>query len=148
MAKKKELDNLATNVLAAEKAGLSYGKYMALKHEKEQPPKMAESPSPPGWKVCPQCGKKFYAEHGKRRYCSEFCHQQANYKAHRDRIVNSREPILPKICAVCGKEFMPFRNDKRIKYCNELCKMYAQNERSKEAHRERQALKRGVKDGD
>lgn len=71
MAKKKELDNLTINVLAAEKAGLSYGKYMALKYEKEQPPKI-EVPKPsPGWKVCPHCGKKSYATNGKMKCCSE-----------------------------------------------------------------------------
>ena len=134
MAKKKELDNLTINVLAAEKAGLSYGKYMALKHEKEQPPKMVEPPPQPCWKVCPHCGKKFYAEQGKRLYCSEFCYQQANYKAHRERILKNRKPVPPMICEICGNEFTPPKRDGRIKYCSDDCRA---NQK-----------KRGVKDGD
>lgn len=143
MAKKKELDNLTINVLAAEKAGLSYGKYMALKHEKEQPQKMAESPIPPGWKVCPHCGKKFYAEQGKRRYCSEFCYQQANYKAHRERIMEKRKSVPPVICKVCGNEFIPPKRDSRIKYCSDDCRSKAW-----EARRCARKESRGVKDGD
>lgn len=143
MAKKKELDNLTINVLAAEKAGLSYGKYMALKYEKEQPPKMVESPSPPGWKVCPHCGKKFYAEHGKRRYCSDFCYQQANYKAQRERILKNRKPILPVICEICGNEFTPPKRDGRIKYCSDDCRTKAWDAKCR-ARKE----SRGVKDGD
>ena len=119
---KKELDNLTLNVLAAEKAGMSYGKYMALKYEQEQPPKMAESPSPPGWKVCPYCGKKFYATHGNRQYCSDICSANAHYKMQRDKITKNQKLIPPKICATCGKEFIPSKNDKRIKYCGNECR--------------------------
>lgn len=142
MSKKEKLDNLTIDALAAEKAGLSYGKYMALKHEKEQPPKMVESPSPPGWKVCPHCGKKFYAEHGKRRYCSEFCQQQANYRAHRDRIFEKKS-VPPAICRVCGHEFTPPKRDGRIKYCSDECRSKAW-----EAKRLANKKKRGAKDGD
>lgn len=109
MAKKKELDNLTLNVLAAEKAGLSYGKYMALKYEKEQVPKAKAPTPPPGWKVCPFCGKKFYATHGKMKYCSDICAANAHYKMHLDRITGERKPIPPKICATCGKEFTPVK---------------------------------------
>lgn len=149
MAKKKEVDNLARCSNEALAAGMTYGKYMALKYEKEQAEKAKTHNSYPlpGWKVCPHCGKKFYATHGKMKYCSDICGANAHYKMQRDRIVNGREPIPPKICAVCGKEFTPPKNDSRIKYCNEWCKRYANNEHTKEAYRKKQAMKRGGTDG-
>lgn len=142
MAKKKEDDNLTRCSNEALAAGMTYGKYMALKYEKEQVPKAKAPTPPPGWKVCPHCGKKFYAEHGKRRYCSEFCQQQANYKAHRDRIFEKKS-VPPAICRVCGHEFTPPKRDGRIKYCSDECRSKAW-----EAKRLANKKKRGAKDGD
>lgn len=95
----------------------TYGKYMGQKEHQEQ----MKSPPPllPGWKICPNCGKRFYVNHGKRIYCSDYCAQAVQQKRRIER--RHQQPIPSKICAVCGKEFIPSRNDKRIKYCGTEC---------------------------
>lgn len=128
----------------ASDCGISYGKLVAEIDIPKVPTSTAQAPPPPsGWRVCPHCGKKFYAEHGKRRYCSEFCQQQANYKAHRDRIMKNQKPVPPQICIVCGNEFTPPKRDGRIKYCSDDCRSKAW-----EAKRHARKESRGVKDGD
>lgn len=148
MAKEEELDNLSRCSNEALAAGMTYGKYMALKYEKERPPKMGASPPLPGWKVCPYCGAKFYAAHGKMKYCSAICGTNATYQKRRETIIKNREPIPPKICAVCGKEFIPFNKDSRIKYCSEQCRLSNRSEIQEETYWKKKAEKRGVKDGD
>lgn len=119
---KKELDNLTRCSNEALAAGMTYGKYMAMKYEQEQVPKV-KAPKPlPGWRVCRHCGKKFYASHGNRQYCSDICSANAHYKMQRDKITKNQKLIPPKICATCGKEFIPSKNDKRIKYCGNECR--------------------------
>lgn len=102
--------------------GMTYGKYVAMIEASKAKPKASKSRSVPGWKLCPSCGKKFYATHGNAKYCSALCSADAHYKMHREQIEKRKKPIEPKICAVCGKEFTPCRNDKRIKYCSEECR--------------------------
>lgn len=97
----------------------TYGKLKAQKQCREHqklPPIL-----PPGWKICPQCGKRFFPNHGKRIYCSDLCGKNARQAARNEKRAKERPPIQPKICAICGKEFIPCRNDKRIKYCGIEC---------------------------
>lgn len=100
----------------------TYGKHQAQKewHDQIKQP----TPLPPGWKTCPKCGKRFYANHGKRIYCSDLCAREAKQNRRRER--QHQQPVPSKICAACGKEFIPSRNDKRIKYCSiECCEVAA-----------------------
>lgn len=90
--KEKELDNLTRCSIAAEKAGISYGKYMSMlygkrqaKAEKEQrpaeKPKKVFNPNPKiPVKVCAYCGKEFQTagRSANCKYCSWECSDGAN----------------------------------------------------------------------
>ena len=70
MGKKKELDQLDIDSSNAIKAGMSYGKYMAMKK-----PTKITPPEVVGYRhICQHCGKEFIAKYkGVRKYCSEQC---------------------------------------------------------------------------
>ena len=76
MGRKKKPDKLAQDAAKALAAGLSYGKWRAM-----QQPVETEKGIPEGYKICPQCGKKFKAGNNKK-FCEEYCRQQAyRYRA-------------------------------------------------------------------
>lgn len=110
------MDNLTRCVMEAEKAGMSYGKYMALKQGKTREIKAA--PRNDGEEfVCAHCGKKFLKEdHRKQKYCCDWCRKEAENKRRRD-LADIKE--LKKTCPQCGKEFTT--TERRQKYCGELC---------------------------
>lgn len=69
MKKNKELDYLALCSIAAQEAGTSYGKYMAM-HGYHPPIKSdrEDVEAPQGTpKICPNCGKMFYDSTTKRK---------------------------------------------------------------------------------
>lgn len=71
------MDNLSATALAARRAGMSYGKYVALHGvRKISEPIVVDEPT----KVCNGCGKEFLANSRGRlaRYCSEKCQYQHN----------------------------------------------------------------------
>lgn len=121
--KKKELDQLTIDSTNAIKAGLSYGKYMAIKPKTDVPvPKIKSGVE--YQHTCEFCGKDFvtYTRQA-RKFCSDHCREQSYYEIKR---VYPR----PQICSICGKEFMAqtFRN----KYCSEFCSKVAHGQRVKE----------------
>lgn len=115
---KKQMDQLDIDASNAIKAGMTYGKYMAMKN----PTTIVREPE--GQKhTCLFCGKVFYVTQKKvRKYCSDQC-RELSY-AHK-----RKEPAL-KACPICGKEFVAetYRN----KYCGEFCARVAQGQRCKE----------------
>lgn len=121
------MDNLTRCAIEAEKAGMSYGKYMALKQGKTREIKAA--PRNDGEEfVCAHCGKKFLKEdHRKRKYCCDRCRHAADWE-------RKRKPAAPKeftrICTKCGKEFTT--TERRQKYCGELCAKLAHLDRVKQ----------------
>ena len=118
MAKKK-MDKLSQDVTDAIKAGVSYGKYMAMKEPE------IEAPAKTGIKrICLHCGKEFFVNHRKRKdYCNDQCRENFYYQKYKK--------VAPtvKICPICGKEFMA--RNMHYKYCGELCKKVAHCERVK-----------------
>lgn len=74
MGRKKKPDKLSQDVAKALAAGMSYGKWKAM-----QQPVETEKGLPEGWKICPQCGKKFRSSQGKK-YCEAYCRNQAYYE--------------------------------------------------------------------
>lgn len=73
----KKPDYLTICSIAAQEAGMSYGKYMAM-HTGYHPPELADVEgveAPQGIpKICPNCGKMFYDRTTKRKvYCSFDC---------------------------------------------------------------------------
>lgn len=117
MAKKK-MDQLTQDAVAAHKAGMSYGKYMATKN----PPTIVRKPE--DYKhTCAFCGKEFYSKtKAVRKYCSDKCRQDYYYR--------TKHELIVKTCPICGKEFAAETNWN--KYCGEFCANVAQAQRSRE----------------
>ena len=81
------MDQLTRDSIAAQKAGMSYGKWKALHYRPEVIPVAVVEPEPvvvPEVKqtperICAICGEKL--PRGRRsdaKYCSPFCHAEAN----------------------------------------------------------------------
>lgn len=68
------MDKLARDSTAAIKAGMSYGKYMAMKE-----PVVVTPPERRGtWRTCPRCGKEFVRyDRIKATYCGVACQKSA-----------------------------------------------------------------------
>lgn len=76
------MDKLDKAVAAARKARMSYGKYMELKAEKEQPREAA----PSKWGFgCAWCGKHFYPRRITAKYCCTYCKEEAGKQRKRER---------------------------------------------------------------
>ena len=80
-------------------------------------------------KTCKNCGKKFYAEHGNKKYCSEECTKASHRNSQRNHYLEFKAVNRPqkKICPVCGVEFESNR-----KTCSAKCSraLYKQKLRS------------------
>ena len=128
--KKRELDQLTIDSTNAIKAGLSYGKYMALYKPATTTYRGSTTvPEEDGIKhTCQGCGKVFYAQNRKlRKFCCGSCREAFYYRAKR-----MREEMysLEKVCPICGKAFTAetYRN----KYCSEFCAKVGNGQRVKE----------------
>lgn len=68
------MDKLSRDSTAAIKAGMSYGKYMAMKE-----PVVVTPPERRGtWRTCPRCGKEFVRYDKMRQiYCDVTCQRAA-----------------------------------------------------------------------
>lgn len=109
--KKAETDQLTTDSTNAIKAGLSYGKYIALYgHSKVKQPHQA----PVGYKHnCQHCGKEFYVPDRRlQKFCSDICRERSYY-------VIKNGPPGEQTCPLCGKIFLP--KSRHNKYCSEVC---------------------------
>lgn len=77
---KKEMDNLTRDALAAQAAGMSYGKYKGLQHALGGQQQAAPAPTQSTRKtfdlVCLQCGGAFVAKSARKKYCCEDCKKQ------------------------------------------------------------------------
>lgn len=67
---KKKLDQLTKDSISAQKAGMSYGRYMAMKPQKGYAPKVETEEE---WPVCKVCGKVMVDVRKDRMYCSPEC---------------------------------------------------------------------------
>ncbi len=127
--KEVEIDKLSKDSCDALKAGMSYGKYMAMRGSS-----VATRPThePTGYyNVCQQCGKEFYVKDKKpRKFCSDRCREQSYYVP--------KIKTVTKVCQICGKEFESTKSQQ--KFCGEFCakvsksqKLRAWKEKMKEA---------------
>ena len=76
--RKKPLDNLTRDALAAEAAGMSYGNYKAMHPHTGSYP----APGPDACRriiTCANCGKEIVVM-TRRKYCSEYCRQEWQQK--------------------------------------------------------------------
>lgn len=80
----KELDQLTKDSIAAEKAGMSYGKYMAMKEPVVIKPK--QIPGVLRYGVCRWCGKEFPIFQDRYKvFCDDWCRNEAWNKTKRER---------------------------------------------------------------
>lgn len=73
------MDNLAKDAMLAKQNGISYGKFIAMRYEKEhtyvkkQEQDVDEEKERSGYIRCVFCNKYFYPNSGAQKYCSEMC---------------------------------------------------------------------------
>ena len=122
MERNKKMDKLSQDACDALKAGMSYGKYMAMKGYSVTARPTRE---PVGYRhVCQFCGKEFYVQDkSPRKFCNYYCRQNSYYVP---KIRN-----YEKACEVCGKEFVTTK--KQQKYCSEHCAKFAKSQQQMEA---------------
>lgn len=81
---KKGMDNLSKDAIAAQRAGVSYGQYMARQRDmgRVRPPEKKEETNPrlKHELVCAICGAKFKSVTRMRKYCSDSCKYKADRK--------------------------------------------------------------------
>ena len=88
------LDNLTKDVLAAEKAGMSYGRWKAL-HPKTKPEPKRKVTKEDGAKVyrnCRICGRRFEPQYPQQRICSDECRliSERNYNRQYQRLLREK----------------------------------------------------------
>ena len=80
-------------------------------------------------RICEQCGKEFYPNSTRQRFCNTDCtkaHQQAEKE--KKRFDEKGEHIFrQKVCKICGKPFWPSNGQEVL--CSEECKTINRNQR-------------------
>lgn len=115
------------DAIAAQKAGMSYGKYKAahpgtyLTSVEIEPPK---TPKPePVRRSCARCGKMFEVDaHQRQRYCSIECADATAKERDAELRRKQREATrerTKRVCPICGKEFTPSRLHRTL--CSQEC---------------------------
>lgn len=136
--RKKPLDRLTRDAIAADHAGQSYGKWKANHPQTgdvdDDSMEVAE-----GVKVliCMQCGKEFLANNkqSNKRYCSEECRYEAAMERDKER---NPDKYLPHPCPVCGKMVSAYRGRK---YCSVACKEEGNRQSQKERNQRKKEEK-------
>ena len=120
-----KLDKLTQDSIAARKAGMSYGQYMASRY---QPPVIEVDVPDPEARYCIRCGTEIpKTAHKSRRYCSEPCHNEARRemtaaKYHEKKLKEDPSHERRKrVCEICGKD-IPNNLHGCSRYCSDECK--------------------------
>lgn len=136
--KKQPLDHLTRDVLAAEKAGMSYGKWKALHPNTPEEDDEEEEKAPSSDEVvcnCKNCFQPFVKLKSKKNkvFCSTVC--QSHYNARKQQAKTRATTEKLAACRICGKVFMAdYRH--RV-YCGTEC--YRKGQQARRAERLRQA---------
>lgn len=127
---KKPPDHLTLCSIAAQKEGLSYGKYMA-KHNyhppclddlldeimRQQNMEADFIPWQPPKKQCAWCGEWFIRKGTNQKYCGANCQYEAFKKRQRDQALRGK---VQRYCTVCGAP-LPLAFSSRRLTCSEAC---------------------------
>ena len=141
--KKKHLDRLTRDAIAAQKAGMTYGKYKALHPHTPEEDDEDETTAPLPVSACPeksvvtckQCGRSFTVgpKQTNKLYCSDECrekHSKSRNNARRRR----PQPGKTVTCRICGADFVTTAHNRA--YCSTEC--YAESQRRRNAERYRE----------
>ena len=134
------MDQLTRDSIAAQKAGMSYGKWMALHYvppveveipkQEVKPEAKEEAPQ----RLCGTCGRPVRG-HANRRYCSDACKYEAD-KARQNEWQKAKyrreKGNQKRVCKHCGKEFTVTNGNKA--YCGTACRYEADKARQKEKY--------------
>lgn len=164
-------DQLARDAAAALAAGLTYGKYMAIKENRDP---LYDDPLPGERKLicekcgnpffrsdrklvkfcrecregrtvrkktCPVCGKEFVCKNAKRLYCDDHCKELANGRAARERYQKKNAEAGPKT-HICAECGKPFEAENRGIYCGDDCRRKAHNRNIQRYRQKRRAVQR------
>lgn len=121
---------------------MTYGKYVAMI---APPVPQTRNRISPETKKCEWCGGEFIPVRKSQIYCCTDCAHSASYDKNRGEILEKarkKTVIIPKICAECGREYMPSRNDPRLKFCSGQCCSAASNRAKRERERAKREQKR------
>ena len=80
-------------------------------------------------RICEQCGKEFYPNSTRQRFCNTDCtkaHQQAE-KEKKRYAEKGNHTFRQKVCKICGKSFWPSNGQEVL--CSEECKTINRNQR-------------------
>lgn len=157
--KKKHLDRLTRDAIAAQEAGMSYGKYKALhphtpeeddeETETEDGARKKRSPLPfvfdtdENIRTCAQCGQSFAVDPRRpaKKYCSQKCCAKHSNDARAERR-RRNNPGITVACRICGKDFVTAAHN-RI-YCSTECYAESMRRRNRERwEQEKERLKKG-----
>lgn len=143
--KRKPLDRLTRDAIAAQEAGMSYGQYKALHPhtpEEDEEPETDEDAGEikknapivlrPGQRLgtCAHCGRPFAmgAQQTNKRYCSIDCRIK-----HGNDLKNARQKenryARPAVCVICGADFIADCHSR--KYCSTECYTEGQRRRNR-----------------
>lgn len=165
---KTPLDYLTLCSIAAQKEGLSYGKYMAkynyappcldgLQDEIMRQPEKKSKPEylknmeedfvqkQPAQRQCIRCGEWFTPKNGNQRYCGTECQYEAIKKRQRDQALQGK---VQRYCAICGAP-LPLSTSVRILTCSKACSEERKREYEREKNRAQwQKRKKAKEKGD
>ena len=138
-------EGLAAINAEARAAGMSYGRYMAMRAASEKPAAKAlpleveVEPDP----KCLVCGVPFERKRRGQVCCSPVCQDARRDELNRIRNVNRYRAkhggaLAPRACDHCGKVFLPEHARKVL--CSDACRQLRQNEQA----RQRRAARKEV----
>lgn len=117
--KEKEMDSITLTSIASEKAGMSYGKYVALfgvVQNQEREIDILVAPQ-----VCQECGRTFFGRARNMKFCSDECRKKSDNRKFGKKYRELRaERAKNRVCAICGKP-IPESRALNAKTCSEEC---------------------------
>ena len=143
--RKKPLDRLTRDAIAAQNAGMSYGKYTALHphtpDEDDEVEGLEQITTGMVLATCLHCGQPFEKKrNNNKKYCCADCRNAAKGKKVRE---TRARPGKPAVCRICGKEFLA--DYQHRVYCCKEC--YAEGQRRRQKELKEQYKEIDIKNG-
>lgn len=130
---RKKMDRLTRDAIAAQEAGMSYGKWKVLHPHTPDEDDEEEMAIDPDSVVatCECCGEQFVKprKNKVKRFCSTACQNRHNTKKRKEK---ARQKAIgrPATCPICGTDFLA--NYQHRIYCGSECFAEGQRRRSKD----------------
>ena len=114
----------------AQKAERAYERSKAFREKEKAERWEANNGHKFAQRICEHCGKPYYPNSSKQKYCSKDCNYAAQQQVVKEKRLAEKgtHTFLQKECKVCGKKFWP--SNGREVLCSEECKV--ENRRRKQ----------------